>query len=793
MRWAWFAFLAGCAGASTSASSGTTESAHADDRVEATGDSSEDVATEPVRVNLSAGPASAEPALVPQSAQSSFVGVIHIVRDRPMIITGTDGGGLVSVIDIPSGHVRAARRFFRGLVRSVDASSDGTRVLVAGTRYSGPDNPRLGVWDLRDDTFTELKGMERQLSDAAISPDGERAVWITHEWEEATRLHLGPTSGGDVITREVAAELRDVSYASDGSAVVAVGGDSVLVVDPQTGETRETMTVTGAREIESSSNGRWHAVRGTESVLVFDGRGRERARLNVGAHGMRFDADGAKLVVCTGGALVVYSGNDLSESVETEVECGENVAIDARWEPMSVSINRRTMTIRRDGAEPIEEVVEAGYWNPYTLAFPRSVRRRWFLVSRDRELFIYNLRLQRLRRIVAAAARESSAWSVGREGDVIRLKGRDWHRDFPRDAQRVESTEPAIAPPERAVPYPSPDGQAMVVVLDPYGAAQPALMVAGRDEPRRLSLPRSAVFNCYDYDVEAPTCGGGKPVWGPGNQFVLLLEEGMVAYAANGRRVGHSTTATSVEYADDATLLVEHADGSLTLSTLRFQRRMRVFNARQGGTVRTGLGNGRLAATRGRVLQLVDVASAEQQHRIELTAPATADPTFVDDQVQLRTRDGIFRWSLADGTETMRVAIDDIRALSEDESEALYCADGRLRWRLVAQEASTDLMPCPTAGWMQFDGDFVYWVEGNAGHVLRRADGQRIVVRSLGDGAYGFASTPQGHLFATDDEVLGALRLRGPGAILDASLDEVGADRLTPSLITDFLAGRALR
>ena len=202
--------------------------------------------------------------------------------------------------------------------------------------------------------------------------------------------------------------------------------------------------------------------------------------------------------------------------------------------------------------------------------------------------------------------------------------------------------------------------------------------------------------------------------------------------------------------------------------------------------------DGRLAATRGRVLQIIDVASAEQQHRIELTALATADPTFVDDQVQLRTGDGFFRWSLADASETMRVAIDDVRALSEDESEALYCAEGRLRHRLVAEDASTDLMPCPQPGWMQFDDDFVYWVEGNSGHVLRRADGQRIVVRSLAHGTFGFATTPQGHLFATDED-LDSLRLRGPGPILDASLEEVTAERLTPSLISDFLAGRSLR
>ena len=138
-------------------------------------------------------------------------------------------------------------------------------------------------------------------------------------------------------------------------------------------------------------------------------------------------------------------------------------------------------------------------------------------------------------------------------------------------------------------------------------------------------------------------------------------------------------------------------------------------------------------------------------------------------------------------------AIEDIRALSEDESEALYCDEGRLRHRLVAQEAWADLMPCPQPGWMRFDEDFVYWVEGNAGHVLRRSDGQRLVVRALGDGGYGFATTPQGHLFVTDEEVLGSLRLRGAGPIHEASLVEVASERLTPSLIESFLAGRSLR
>lgn len=715
---------------------------------------------------------------------------MHIVRDRPLVITGTYSGGLVSVIDIPSGHVRASRRFFRGTVRDIDASADGTRVLVAGTRYEGPDNPALGVWDLRDDSYFQLKDMERQLSGSAISSDGERAAWITHEYEGSTQLHIAPTSGGEAIVREVPEPIRGVVYASDGTALVLVGGDSVLVVDPQSGETRATLAVNGAdRDIESSSNGRWHAVRGTDAVLVVDGRGRERARLNVRAKGARFNADGSELVLCVDDALVVYSGADLSEARETEVECSEDYPIDARHGPMAI-MRGRTLTMRRDGADPIEIDLE-NHGGVTNFSFPTSRTRRWFLASAMGGLYIYNLRRQRIRRIVAPGSSESSAWSVERLGDVLRLKGRGWWRDFPREAEAEE--RPVTPPPGAFWHSTSPDRQAMIIVLDAFGAAQPALMVAGRDEPRRLSMPRSAVFECYDYE-DGSACGGGKPVWGPGNQVVLPLQEGMLAYASNGRRIGHSTTARRVEYADDSTLLVEHADGALTLSTLRFQSRMRVFNARQGGEMRTTLdGNGRLAATRGLVLQIIDVASAEQQHRIELPAPATGDPTFVDDQVQVRTREGFFRWSLADASQTMHVDIDDVRALSDDESEVLYCAEGRLRWRLVAQEASTDVMPCPQPGWIDFDGDFIYWVAGNAGYVLRRSDGQRIVLRSLADGGYGFASTPQGHLFATDEGVLGSLRVRGPGPIYEASLEEVSADRLTSSLISDFLSGNTLR
>lgn len=781
MRWVWMALLVGC-GASSPTPSTSTETTSPDQTtgVEAT------TPVEPERVNLSAGGPHAEPALVPQRSHRGF-SRIHVVRDRPLAITGSENGGLVTLIDIPSGHVRAARRFVRSAITRLNSSDDGSRVLVAGTRYYGGDNPRMGIWDLRDDSFTVLKEMERQLAGAVISPDGERVAFVTYEYEGPTKLHLVSSRGGDAVIREIPTASRLV-WTRDGSAIAVSTDDAVLIVDPESADTRETIALDHTRAFHVSDNGRWLVALGRNAVVVFNAQGQVRARLEVEAAHARLTPNGAELMLCVDGALDVRSGRDLSTSRETEVRCNAQHPIDARLEPMALGSQGAKLYVRTDGAEPEELDLEL-YETPF-YGFPESPRRRWFLVGRMRELYIYNLRLKRLRRLVSEGATESSAWSVERVGDRVRLRGRSWQHDFPSAAEPVSEDRAVTWPDDAAWLSTSPDGQAALVVVDPYGAPQPTLFTAdGR--PRRLSLPPRAEFDCYDYE-DGFTCGG-DPVWGPDNQFVFPIQEGLVAYGSNGRRVGYSTTGRGAEYADDSTLLVEHADGSLSLANTRFQRRARVFNAREGGAVRTALdGRGRLAATRGRVLQVVDVASGEQQHRIELTEPATSDPTFVDDQVQLRTRDAFLRWSLNDASETMRVTLDDIRALSENESEALYCAEGRLRWRLLAQEASTDLMPCPQPGWMRFDGDFVYWVEGNAGNVLRRADGQRIRVRALERGAHGFATTPQGHVFASSAEVLRQLRMRSAGAIFEAELSEIDEARLSPQLFEEFFSGRPL-
>ena len=142
MRWLWIALCLGC-GASPGAS--TTETTPPTESTE--GDDAQPTPAEPERVNLSAGGPHAEPALVPQRSHRGF-SRIHVVRDRPLAITGSENGGLVTLIDIPSGHVRAARRFVRSAITRLNSSDDGSRVLVAGTRYYGGDNPRMGIWDL---------------------------------------------------------------------------------------------------------------------------------------------------------------------------------------------------------------------------------------------------------------------------------------------------------------------------------------------------------------------------------------------------------------------------------------------------------------------------------------------------------------------------------------------------------------------------------------------------------------------------------------------------------------------
>ena len=90
MRWAWIALLVGCAGASTSSSSSSTStSTEGSDETAETPSGTTEAATEPERVNLSAGAPSASPALVPQRGQSDFIDQMHIVRERPFVITGT--------------------------------------------------------------------------------------------------------------------------------------------------------------------------------------------------------------------------------------------------------------------------------------------------------------------------------------------------------------------------------------------------------------------------------------------------------------------------------------------------------------------------------------------------------------------------------------------------------------------------------------------------------------------------------------------------------------------------------
>ncbi len=711
----------------------------------------------------------AEPALVPQRGHRSFIRVMHIVRDRPVVLTGTMSGGVVSVIDVPTGHVRAARRLFRGSILELNASADGTRVLARGTEYYSPDGGTYALWDLRNDRAVsiDLEG----VGTAAIAPNGERMAFVQLIGERVV-LHIRSTEGDARMSRDLP-EGGTLQFTSDGSALLLSGDDEVVILDPTSGETRATVPVPGLHGIDVASSVARIAAVGRESVVVFDAQGELNARLALTATQVRFTPRANALVACVNGTLVVQSGRRFASARETTVPCAGHSVIDARFDPATIA----NSSLRREGVEP-----KALGFQTFAIAVPRSVRRRWFLAASEHEIFIYNLRRDRVRRMVEEGWTESSVWSVERNDSTLSLRGRGWVRDFPRTVRRLRPL-----PEGSELVGTSPDGSVRTFTSDPYHDHPPTLMREG-SAPRVLSLPANARYFCDDLEV-----GPGCPtsVWGPGNRFLLSMHPGVASYAADGRLLGHSPTATQASYANDSTLIVQHDNGALTLTNLDFRRRAGVFNPRRGGTTRYASdGSARVAATRGRVLQIVDIASGEQRLNITLSENAIADPVLHDEYVQLQTDLGFVRWSIADGSEIMRVALNDVRALSTNQTEALHCDNGRLLWRRLDEDRSVGLMPCPRPGWISFDSDFVYWVDGNLAHVLRRSDRQRLTLRALG--THGLATTPQGHAFVTSNRVLPQVRLRGAGPILDASLEVVSETQLKPGLIDDFLAGRTL-
>src|SRR5262249_722410 len=88
--------------------------------------------------------------------------------------------GDAAVWDARTGLLRLALKGFKGRVKCVAISKDGTRIVTGsggGEEWRNPRNGEATVWDAHTGApLVELKGLKEWVNSVAVSPDGTRIV-----------------------------------------------------------------------------------------------------------------------------------------------------------------------------------------------------------------------------------------------------------------------------------------------------------------------------------------------------------------------------------------------------------------------------------------------------------------------------------------------------------------------------------------------------------------------------------------------------------------------------------------
>ncbi len=761
------------------------------------------------RPNRSAGPARAGFQVVPQRMHRRSVTTITIFGSHAAAGTAR---GMVTIFDVPSGHVRAARRLFFGAVDELRVSDDRKRILALGSGTGEDDTPvEAVVWDLEVDRVWPVPNDYSYIR--AMSPDGRYVATIPAQTgDEPAEVELAEVFGGDSRTRRLDDTIGDVFFSSDSRTLFVLGDGQLRRLGvPGLRPRGDAWPASGSLAARNPS-GDLVALLGNTSVSIRSLEdGEEKAELTAPdrVNGVQWSPDGSRLAV-NGRRGRIFSGDDWATT--QDFTSGSRLDLVSDTPASLVRASGKIVYTPVDGSDPFELEPELHQG----VAFP--LRAGWFLYGHQGDVYIANVERQRSRRLVRGGSGERSAWGASVDDSAITLHGRGWSERFGEAAPEAESAAGAAAeapmpdfPGYEQQPYvermaSSTDGKLHVVLVDPTGDAKPFLVNRGGNAPIPLREPAGregfGIYCGLDYDEEYGEetyyCEQTAEFAPNAEWFVVGGAEATASFDASGRRLGTTGSVRWVRFVGDDKALIHTPNGALLLTGKDLHESGVLFRARErmSAFATTSDDQRWVAAVRGAALAIYDVTANERKHVITLPARAMGSPVFVGDGlVQVRVQGAFVWYRLEAGDQARKVELDHILAIDDERTHALTCGEDRLRHVTLADpEQSKDLGPCPLdAREVGFDHERVWWVEGSRAHVVRLSDAEHLIV-----GAYllrrplRYAFTPRGHFWTNRPDALRSLRVRMPGPVLDADTPVPEAAWVRESLIGDFLADRDL-
>ncbi len=799
-----------------SASESETETSEA-----RTGSTGETEAEAP-RPNRSAGPARAGFSIVPQRMHRQYVEALRVFGRHAAAGTGR---GMVTVFDVPSGHVRAARRLFFGAVTEVALSNDRKRLFATGASGGEDSEPTEGrVWDLDTDRVWQMP--EEYSVHRAMSPDGSRVATLVEDDELEVRLYDVWSDRPRKRSIESDHNPRDVFFAHDSRSLYVVTNVDVQRLGlPGLRPRGEPWLHLSGRQGQIARHPSEDQIAVSQNAKVFiralsDGESKHELDAGRNVEALRWSEDGKRVVACGRGGARVFEGENFDTVIDLPMpglRCYQaQFDLVSETPALMVTRDHKLTYITPDGEQTQLEPQISG-----PTAFP--TRTGWFLYGVDTDVYIANLTRQRSRRLVRGGNGELSAWSTVVTDRGIELRVRDSSFLFGSDEE--PETEPSEATAEPTTPArpdfkdidepfrnlgDSPDHMHRVVVTNPEEDPEVFLQSSGADAliPLRQTGDGLGIECWIEYDEygddgeteEYYYCGDAQAVFAPDNSSVIVSgSEASASYDLTGRRLGVSSQALrAVRFLPDGKILVSRANNAVEIIGSNLRRVGTVLRARERMTPYNSISEDRstVVSLRGAALTIFDVASNARKHLITLPARGNDRAIFEDGGlIQVRVESAFVWYRLEDGEEVRRVEMDGVLAINEDRTKALTCTEDRLRHVDTSNpENGMDLGPCPTdARRMGFDNQRVWWVEGSRAHVVRLSDAEHLIL-----GAYQlrtpllYAFTPRGHMWVDRPSALSSVRARVAGPILDAEHSVPEASWVRETLIEDFLTDRDL-
>lgn len=389
------------------------------------------------------------PAAVFPSAHRGPLATIELAASGGVVAAiGSDG--VVSIVDVATGRLRAYERPWQRSLEGVHLSVDGTGTRVLVGAIPGAGVARTFVWDLVEDRWIELARGSVEEAGAlalAIAPDGREVALAVADGpgEEASYVlaFVDAASGEGLAQLPIEGWVGGLAYSPDGARLHAHLEDPprLLVVDRRSHAVHATLGDVATGPLAFRPGGGQMITVGADRALEARSPstgallGRFEGRLDDGPEPLvRYDAEGRCLVTYGSGSrpkvFDARTGALLGEAAEET-----SAALPTRGcERLVVATERgglRSVPVRPGTGEPVELVAgreDASPESDLVTALRASPDGRELVVARGADLLFVDASTGAIRAEVRGGRGEQSVWdaAIAPDGSAVASTGRGY-------------------------------------------------------------------------------------------------------------------------------------------------------------------------------------------------------------------------------------------------------------------------------------------------------------------------------------------------------------------------------